>query len=512
MENRLDVILRSCIAFDVTDQRDLMRDNFNNLLMCSQMEMDTSAQKSLYSFIFKFFLENHHSPEISTVQAHFTSKKETATIDYTFILKSRKPVYQGDFIENLRLEIRSQKKNKASMILKEAFDIVQSGLDITKGRDTIRLSGPEDAIHHVLENCHDILVPEMGVSINGNAFDTKKLEDFKLNYEQTKANPDLNQGQYSGIFQYDNHIGGLRRKELWIHAAFVSGMKSSIALNWVYNQAIYYHYNSLYYSLEMPFEQLQRILVTMHSFHDKFEDVRLRLGIQKDRNEPCSLSYRFLKKGELKEAEEVFLFDHVLADLDDPENNYGKIIIETESYSQKKGTKISDVGRVAEIHHARDPLKMIVIDHLMLLRSTERYASRTDALNEIVRETKQLTMKFNRDEGIGVLGLYQTSREGFRKAEKEGGLYDLTAFNYSNEVEKSADIITMSYLNKELREQSRVLLQNLKSRDESLLDPFKGRIYWPCRRVLTCFDDEEGKDDSSLDADELDFESALPDI
>ena len=510
MESRIDLILRSCIAFDVTDQRDLMRDNFNNLLTCSQLEMNTSAQKSIYSFIFKFFLDNHHSPEISTVQAHFTAKKETATIDYTFILKVRKPVYQGDFIENLRLEIRSQKKTRASLILKEAFDIVQDGMDITKGRETIRLSGPEDAINHVLDSCHDILIPEMGASINGNAFDVKKLEEFRVSYEQVKANPEMNQGQYSGIYQYDSHIGGLRKKELWIHAAFVSGLKSSIALNWVYNQAVYYKYNSLYYSLEMPFEQLQRILVTMHSFHDKFEKDRIKLGIQKDINEPCSLPYKFLKKGELTANQEVFLYDCVLKDLEDPEQNYGKIIIETESYSQKKGTRISDIGRVAEIHHARDPLKMIVIDHLMLLRPNERYASRTDALNEIVRDTKQLTMKFNRDEGIGILGLYQTSREGWRKAVKEGGIYDLTAFNYSNEVEKSADIITMSYLDRELREQSRVLLQNLKSRDESLLDPFKGRVYWPCRRILTCFDDED-KDDNSLEIDDLDFESALPD-
>jgi hypothetical protein len=248
----------------------------------------------------------------------------------------------------------------------------------------------------------------------------------------------------------------------------------------------------------------------MHSFHDKFEKDRIKLGIQKDINEPCSLPYKFLKKGELQANQEVFLFDVVLKDLEDPEMNYGKIIIETESYNQKKGTRISDIGRVAEIHHARDPLKMIVIDHLMLLRSNERYASRTDSLNEIVRDAKQLTMKFNRDEGIGVLGLFQTSREGWRKAVKEGGIYDLTAFNYSNEVEKSADIITMSFLDKELREQSRVLLQNLKSRDESLLDPFKGRVYWPCRRILTCVDDED-KDDNSLEMDDLDFDNALPD-
>lgn len=510
MENRLDVILRSCIAFDITDQRDLLRDNFNNLLMCSSLEMNTSAQKSLYSFVLRFFLDNHHNPEISTVQAHFSNKNEASVIDYTFILKTRKPVYQGDFIENLRLEIRSQKKTKASVLLKEAFDIVQTGRDIVNGRETSRLFGPEDAINYVLDNSHDILSPEMGASINGNAFDPKKLEDFKLNYEQIKANPDMNQGQFSGIKQWDTHIGGLRKKELWIHAAFVSHMKSSIALNWAYNQAIHYKYNVLYYSLEMPFEQLQRILVCMHSFNDKFEQDRLELGIQTNVNEPCSLSYKFLKKGELKPNEEVFLFNRVLADLEDPEQNYGKIIIETESYNQKKGTKISDIGRVAEIHHARDPLKMIIIDHLMLLRSSEKYASRTDSLNEIVRETKQLTMKFNRDEGIGILALYQTSRDGYRKAMKEEGIYDLTAFNYSNEVEKSADIITLSFLNDELREQSRLLLQNLKSRDESLLDPFKSRIYWECRRILTCTEDGE-KDDNSLDAEDLDFESALPD-
>lgn len=509
MESRLDSILRSCIACEVTDQRDLIKDNFNNLLTCHNLTMSNSGQTSIYAFIFDFFLNNHHSPEISTVQTHF--RDNSSVVDYLFILKSRKPIYQGDFTEYLRLELRDQKKKKAAEVLKEAFEINQNGIDITKGKQTVRLVGPEDAVNHVLDNCHDILSPEMGSAINGNVFDQSKLDEFKLSYQRIKANPDANQGQYCGIRQLDEHIGGLRKKELWIHAAFVSHMKSSLALNWAYNQAIYYRNNSLYYSLEMPFEQLQRIMVTMHSFHDKFEDIRLRLGIQRDINEPCSLSYKFLKKGELSLAEERYLFEYVLEDLENKDNGYGKVFIETESYSQKSGTRISDISRKAEIYHAKDPIGMLIIDHLMLLKPNDRHANRTDALNEIVRDTKQLTMKFNKDEGIGVLGLYQTSRDGYRKAMNNEGIYDLTAFNYSNEVEKSSDIITLSYLDKELREQCRLLFQNLKSRDESLIEPFKARIYWPCRRLLTNYEDDEKGIDHTLDADSLSFEDALDD-
>ena len=66
------------------------------------------------------------------------------------------------------------------------------------------------------------------------------------------------------IQQMDEAIGGARDGELWVHAAFAGHLKTTFALNWAYNQAIWFHDNVLYFSLEMPYHQVRRWLLAPH--------------------------------------------------------------------------------------------------------------------------------------------------------------------------------------------------------------------------------------------------------
>jgi len=52
----------------------------------------------------------------------------------------------------------------------------------------------------------------------------------------------------------------------------------------------------------------------------------------------------------------------------------------------------------------------------------------------------------------------------------------------------SGDIVTPTWLDDELKEQSRVQFNCLKSRDQEGFKPFIARVEWPCRRILSCFD------------------------
>ena len=114
-----------------------------------------------------------------------------------------------------------------------------------------------------------------------------------------------------------------------------------------------------------------------------------------------------------------------------------------------------------------------------------RYSNTTEKLNEVIRDLKRLAMSFNRGMGIAVVGLFQISREGYRSAEKNGGRYNLTHLSYANEAERSADIVTSTWIDDELRKLDMAIFQCLKSRDQKPFDRVPVRVEFSCRRLLT---------------------------
>jgi len=152
-----------------------------------------------------------------------------------------------------------------------------------------------------------------------------------------------------------------------------------------------------------------------------------------------------------------------------------------------------DLRHKAEMIHSKSPFRLLFIDHISLLSPRKWVASRTDRDNELIRDAKKLAGSFNRGEGMAVVALFQISRDGYKmalKAKEKAGTprYDLTALSYSNECERSADIVTTSWIDDDLRASNRVQFQCLKSRDQKPFDIFLCRIEWITRRMLTCFD------------------------
>jgi len=262
---------------------------------------------------------------------------------------------------------------------------------------------------------------------------------------------------------------------------------STFAFNWVYNQAIYFGESSCYFSLEMPYEQCQRIIYTMHSMHEKFRDVRMALGLQKDPDNAVPLTYHYIRDGKLPPNEERFLKEFVLPDLEEGAANgiYGKMHFR--GYDPDSDYfRISDMRAKAETLYRESSFSLLVADHVLLIDAKKNHRSTTESANEVVRDLKKLSEVFNAGEGIAVLALFQISREGKKRADKAEGRYSLYDLSYSNEIERSSDVITGSYLNDELRKRCRALFQFLKSRDGGMCDPFYTRVDWPSRMLFTC--------------------------
>lgn len=521
----MKTLLRSTFIAAPGDNSDLFLRNYINL-DDSGLQFDLQEDVVIWEFIKQFVRAHNHVPEITTLQTQFSRTGEDTVLERLRVLENIKGFSQGDFDTRLSAKAEERRVREVTELMKDASTILTTGLEVRQGKDKKILKGPMDSVHYFLEKSHSVVAPVSGSRLSGEI--TQDGEDFTRRYERVEADPMAGIGQHTGLTQIDIATNGARKFELWIHAAFTGGMKSTWILNWIYNQAIYHLHSSLLFSLEMPYVQCRNLLYGIHSSHPKFRLIRYFLGLQSSPSDTVGLDYEAIRDGILEPNARRFLFDYVVKDLNgkmvdvdtcpltgkkyiDPQtkeqltctvdefgkpypkaSEYGKIHIEIADPTKMDFT-MDNLRQRAELIYSKTPFRMIVIDHVSLVAPRKWVSSRTDRDNEVIRDTKKLAMSFNRGAGIAVVALFQISREGHRSAmkikEKSGtARYELTALSYANEAERSADIVTSSWIDDDLIAANRVQFQCLKSRDQKPFEMFLARVEWPCRRVLTCFD------------------------
>jgi len=254
---------------------------------------------------------------------------------------------------------------------------------------------------------------------------------------------------------------------------------TSFALNWVYRAVFLLQYNVYYLSLEMSIEQLRRLIYVMHSNHPKFQG----------QGNP-KITYRLIRDGEdeneipISEEQKEFY----LRVIDDVEENrgtaYGSLFIR----SPDEDYTVSKMRADMELTHQKHPLHMAVVDHVALMKPETSNRNFYTDLNSIVRDTKRLALSFNGGEMIPVLSLLQINRTGKAEADKAEGVYKMQALADSNEAERSSDVITTSYLNRELRDTNLVKFGCLKNRDNPHFRPFTAGVDWTTRYLFNDFD------------------------
>ena len=498
----MNVLLRSCFKTN-GESGDLLFQNYL-CLVDSGLGFEIIEDNSIWEFIRDFAQTYNSVPEVGTIRLFFQNENKTTIIDRIENLIAYTPIYGGDF--QVRLEARAEERRikQVHEMLNEANKINQIGLKVKEGKKEKLVKGPIEAIRHIVNNSSEIVSPTLGTRLFGEI--TTDGDDFQKEYDLRESDPLAGIGQFTGLAQIDTSLKGAKKFELWTHAAFTGGLKSTFMLNWAYNQSVFYGHSTLIFSIEMPYNQCRRILYAMHSLHPKFNDIRVKLGIQKEDKVELGLIYSHIRDAQLGDVEKKFLFNYVVPDFngqkvvedltyDDgtsmsPPNGYGKIHIEVTD-PDKTDFTVADLRSKAELIYSKDPFTMICVDHAGLMQARNKRLGTTERLNEVMRDLKRTAMNFNRGAGMAVLALFQINREGFKAAEKNGGNYNLTHLSYANEAERSSDIVTTSFVNNQLKNANRVRFQCLKSRDDAPFEPFFARVEWSCRRLLTCWDEIE---------------------
>lgn len=462
-------LLRSVIDYGGVTQENLAH-NFQKLVQ-SSLEWTQPADQKVYEYVHSYWAQRLELPSAQTVQDYFGSIGDSGDIEVLERLKdiAAAPAYiRTNFAQLLTNLLEDQSKTKAVALLKETHEIVTRGLDIQDGksREKIRRQGVRDGLIHFAERAHDLILPESNSRTAGDI----RLDGQAVwkSYERAKIDKDKAWGKFTGINSIDKVCHGIKKGELWVHAAFPGDLKTTLAINWCYNLVTRYKTNILYFSFEMPYEQLRLLVYVMHS-----ASARWRIQGYKP------LDYRKVRDGELTPAEEEF-YQKVIEDFcNNPD------YCQFEIRAPDRDFTIDDIRLEAELTHKQMEVGLIVLDHGQLIeaRRAKRSKDYVVELNSVVRDAKKLALHFNHGEKVPVLMLFQINRQGKEDAAKNEGRYKMSALAYANEVEKSADTITTTYLDEDHRRNGTTLFCNLKNRDNPLFDPFMARVEFSCRRI-----------------------------
>jgi replicative DNA helicase len=433
-------------------------------LRTSKLEWVQAPDRRVFRFVSDFFAKQMCVPSAGVLVDFFTKTDDIEVLDRLEVIRESAPYEGANYSFVLDDLIAEQTRQRFQSLIKEAQEISQKGLTIGEGREKVRLEGVKDAVQHFQTKAADLVLPGTQTKTRGNI--RREALEALADFQERQANPSHAVGQLCGIKDIDTVCKGAKAGELWLHAAYVGELKSLTALNWCYQLVTRYRTNIFFVSLEMPFKQLRNIICVMHSTHPKWA----ALGYE-------ALEYRRVRDGKLNRAEMAFL--KVLLEDFYSHPEYGQF----EIWCPDHEVNMNDIKMEAELLGKQIELGFIVIDHGGIVQPVHNHRDFNHGLNTVIRDAKRLALHFNQGAGIATLLLFQINRQGKAEADKNEGRYRLSALSHANEAERSADVVTTSYLNDELRREGCTILCNLKNRDNPMFDPLRIGVNFATRRL-----------------------------
>lgn len=454
-------LLKSVIDVDSTITQENLVFNFQRLLS-AHIEWGRHDDERIYQFVRGYFEQQLEMPSLATLRDYFTRIDDVEVSERLKDVEAATSYVRTNFSHLLTTILEDQNKIKAIKLCKEAEAIIARGLEI----DGERKQGVRDGLVYLAQKSNDLIVPNFNARIRGDIReDGQAMWD---EYVTAKLNKDKVWGKFTGLNEIDKVCRGAKKGELWVHAAYPGELKTSFASNWCYNLVTHYKTNVVYVSLEMPYEQVRRNIYSIHTANAKWGD----LGYK-------PLDYRKIRDGELTPEEELFYKRSIDDFTTNPDHCHFEIL------TPEREMTMADIRMEVELLHKQMEVGLVVIDHGQWVeaRKSKKNKDYTIELNSVVRDAKRFALHFNHREGIPVLLLFQINRQGKDDAEKNAGVYKMKAITYANEVEKTADIITTTFLDDVHRRDGTTKFSNLKNRDNPLFPPFIAGVNFTSRRI-----------------------------
>jgi replicative DNA helicase len=440
------------------------------------LEFPVEEDRRIFKYLDDFYGQMSSPPDISIVREYFEKKDDIEAVSRINELVKVQSYIRANFLSIVRSEQDAQMMKSFIHLCRDATGIAEHGRNLEKpidGKKIIR--GVNDAVNYMYGKLSDYTKFESGEKLEGVI--TDDVDEVLDEYNTiSKTNVYANRNLF-GLEPVDTVCKGHKSGELWVHCGFASELKSSLALNYAYNNTYVYGKNIFYAILEMPYSQLRRQVYVLHSSHGKFITDWYEKDKKAGRVPYTGIDYRKVRDGELSDLE---LERFKLVAQDYRATSKGKFYIWRPT---SNGTKISEIQRRIEMFHNKYGCDGAIIDYLGLCHPKYRSNNDIGNINNVVTECRWLALNFARGKTLPVLALFQMNRQGKLRADKNDGRYDFAAISYANQIEKDADVITYTYLNDILRAESKFYLGCIKNRDNPIFERMVGRIIWQTKRM-----------------------------
>ncbi len=436
-----------------------------------ELEHQSEADKHIVDYLRTFYDQMAAPPDVDIMREFFEKQDDIETVSRIEEVSKVQWHISTNFLSLVRQEQDQQLTKRLTILCRDASAIAEHGrTQQSQGGKKVTLRGVSDAVDYLYEHLHDYARVEGGEKLE--AVVTDDAEEFLEEYDRIEKVDKFANRNLFGLEPVDAVCKGHRRGEFWVHTAFTGELKTTLSLNYAYNNVMVYGKNIFYAILEMPYSQLRRQLYVIHSSHGKFIT-----EWNKD-DGYVGLDYRKVRDGELSPKDKERL--RIVAK-DFKESARGKLYV-WRPKKDEEGT-IAGIRRKAEMFDNKYGCDGLVIDHLGLVTPKRHSSDNVATQNAVVRDARLMALNFARGKGVPLLGLWQMNRQGKMRAEKNDGRYDIAAISYANEIEKSADVITYTYLDENLRRDGKFYLGNLKNRDNPMFDRMVGKILWTSKRM-----------------------------
>jgi len=438
------------------------------------------------------WIETHFKEQQDIPQAEILFQRAAADGNEPILVALREIAVETPFISSnyravLKDKFEEQSKDKFQAMLTDTWKVVQSGMKI-KGKE---IKGIPNAIEYFTTEARNYRINLYGIKTEGNIRTIEEGNDVRSTYRKRKESP-VDRGMYTFLEKIDDVCHGLKPGELMLLAGFVGEGKTTLSANLAYN-GIYQGLNGLYIPLEMTFQEMKEMFYCLHTGCPDW------LDHPEFKNMVGKVSYERFTYGQMSEQEQAF-FDYASNDFDSREDFGELYIYQPPDHLTPSRVELMAYDYNASLQEKGKQLDFLMVDYcgLMVPDKGEKYGDWNIDLNIIIKRLKNLSLQFDNGRGLRIISPFQTNRQGKTDAEKNDGIYKLSALSNANEAERSSDLVISMFMTREMQKAGLIKISCLKHRRGALFPTFEAKIDFQSKNIRDIIQKATGSSDEEV--------------
>ena len=429
---------------------------------CSPEEAD------ILGLVYNHWSTNREAPSY-TILRHNLSRDSNPVLeehlkDFEAQRKDLPRVPAEDLQSVLGNKIEEFSRDKLASVLRSALMVNSTGVEVPvkggKPGEKRHLKGPTDAIQYVVERIESGAVGTRPThQTHGTLQDCTALIEAIY---QENADPNRQKGKriLTGINGIDKTIK-IRKGHFVGLLGYAGHGKTRLGRTMIYAAALAGN-NCLHFSLEQSFEEELIRYAIIHSHHPMW-------------GKGSGISLADFEDGKLSAKDFDFLRGTVLPDLQGGTTLPGRVILRQPT----NGSSWESIKTLIHVTDREVPLDVAMVDYLTMCRPTNHRNAREE-MEDNIQDAKNEAMTFRENEGLLLVTPVQANRDGWIRAGKEGGRYEMDAVWMYSMFDKSLDLCLTVYSDDDLDKEAKVVLGSAKHRRGPNLAPLRCGVNHGC--------------------------------